>query len=689
MSDQSGTPDSPGTGSERRAGESESPTGQAGGTGTGGTGTGGTALPRSPAAETGPGATGAGRLGIVEQPRQPLGAADLGVVESYRARIDALGAVCDQFARRDGRLTLARGWVFLGAAILGATAWFHPAERLVWGSAAGTLFVGFLGLCVWHERVLEVLAAARLRRQINRDLLARKERRFRDYRTPRIEVPQAARAVAGDLDLFGQSSLFHLLCTCETPTGRATLQQWLLEPADPDELVGRREAIEELVPQRGLREELQLRGRQLEASREGTEAFVAWAKNAPWLAQRPWLIWLPRLSSLAIGLLLIGAASGLAAPRVAAVGVGALVLLHLLLIIRFGGKAQNVFERISSTSRQVQHYCALFELLYGLKCSSRFLSRVHEDLTLREGGALARLRQLRLLMVLPNLRRSPLTFLLLYLPLQILTCWDLHCLAWIEQWQAQSGKQVPAWFDALGRLEALAALASLAADEPAWTFGEVDSEMQLVQGTAVGHPLLSGEVRVANDVQLGPPGTFLLITGSNMSGKSTLLRSVGLNVILAQMGSVVCARALRLPPLLVETSIRVSDSLESGVSFYMAELRRLKEIVDQAARQAGTPRRMLYLLDEILQGTNSRERQIAVQRVITYLVNQGALGAVTTHDLELADHPELAALCQLVHFRETLLSGDDGQRMAFDYRMRSGPAPTTNALKLLEIVGIG
>ncbi len=194
---------------------------------------------------------------------------------------------------------------------------------------------------------------------------------------------------------------------------------------------------------------------------------------------------------------------------------------------------------------------------------------------------------------------------------------------------------------------------------------------------------------MVNDVEVGPQGTVLLVTGSNMSGKSTLLRSIGLNAMLAEAGGPVCAQMLQMPPLTVTTSMRIQDSLEDGVSFFMAELKRLKNIVDEASDYTHRgDRALLYLLDEILQGTNSVERHMAVARVLAHLVVKGAIGAVSTHDLELAQSPELANCCQAVHFRETLHDEACVQQMTFDYRLRAGIATTTNAMKLLELVGL-
>jgi DNA mismatch repair ATPase MutS len=201
---------------------------------------------------------------------------------------------------------------------------------------------------------------------------------------------------------------------------------------------------------------------------------------------------------------------------------------------------------------------------------------------------------------------------------------------------------------------------------------------------------LPAATRVGNDVGVGPPGTLLLVTGSNMSGKSTLLRAIGLNAILAQAGAPVCADELTMPIVDVRTSIRLADSLERGVSLFMAELERLKQIVD-AAREPSRTRPLLYLLDEILHGTNTAERLIAARTVLDHLVKAGAIGAVTTHDLTLAADGALAVASRPVHFTEQVqaaANGNGASALVFDYRLRPGLATSTNALKLLALVGL-
>jgi DNA mismatch repair ATPase MutS len=280
-----------------------------------------------------------------------------------------------------------------------------------------------------------------------------------------------------------------------------------------------------------------------------------------------------------------------------------------------------------------------------------------------------------------------------WLPIHAFTLWDFHVLRALEHWKAGVGARVRDWLTAVADVDALSALAGLAFEEPGWCMPElvrVDGNGPPVfEARDLAHPLLPHDVRVANDVSVGPPDSFLMVTGSNMSGKTTLLRAIGANVVLAHAGGPVCARSLRMPPLRLRTSMRIEDSLEEGVSLFMAELRRLKTIVDAATEcaQQGTCI-LLYLLDEILHGTNSAERQVAVRRVVAHLLQAGAIGAISTHDLELADAEPLRSARHPVHFQETVGDGADSPAMSFDYKLRSGIATSTNALKLVRLVGL-
>jgi DNA mismatch repair ATPase MutS len=253
----------------------------------------------------------------------------------------------------------------------------------------------------------------------------------------------------------------------------------------------------------------------------------------------------------------------------------------------------------------------------------------------------------------------------------------------IEAWRARHGAAAVRWLGAIGEIEALCSLATFAFEHPdyAWPELEAATEPPRLCATALGHPLLPAATRVSNDLALDQTHRLLVVTGSNMSGKSTLLRTVGVNVVLAQAGGPVCATALRLTPLAVGASMRAEDSLEQGVSRFFAEIKRLHDILSLTAQE----RPVLFLLDEILNGTNSIDRRDGAAAVVGRLLERGAIGLLTTHDLALADLADAPATHGAnIHFQDTL----EGDRLVFDYRIRPGVVTRRNALDLMRLVGI-
>ena len=607
----------------------------------------------------------------------------------YRQRADEFSAREQRYARLERMVMHLRVATFIVAAAMFAMGWNSQQQRL-WYWAGCITIAGFFVLVAYHERVRRQMRRYCLLRQINQQAIARLNRDWAALHTTHFAVPTQHQAMAADLDLFGHASLFHFLCTPTTPIGIRVLGDWLLNPASPEEIKRRQQAVLELAPHLELRQTLILNGLLLSDRGRTTERFVDWAEGDPWLAAHPRLLWLVRIVSAASVLILV-----LMCFRFIPTEIGVLVILGVLLTnavttALFGGKVHGIFSIINLRRNEAARYLDIFKLMYSMPDTSVELAAVKTEATSRGGGVLLRMRQLNRIAALAMFYHSPPLRIFIYLPLQFLFLFDFHILNLLEAWQTAYGRYVRAWFQALGKFEALSSLASVAHDHPQWAMSEVDPSAERFQARKMGHPLLPCPARVDNDVEVGPAGSCLLVTGSNMSGKSTLLRAIGVNVILAQTGAPVCAEWLAMPPVALATSMRIRDSLEYGVSFYMAELMRLKDIVDLAREpKARNDRPLLYLLDEILLGTNSRERHIAVERVLHYLVQCEAIGAVSTHDLDLAAGKPLSGVCRCVHFRETLHDQHAEQPMTFDYILRPGMATTTNALKLLEIVGLG
>ncbi len=597
----------------------------------------------------------------------------------------------ETFLRRQEPISRAISWgrmlCFL-LALGGVTAGFWNLSRvqivpLILGMIG---LLGFVGLMVWHEQVIQILRRMKALRKIQQGARWRRSRDWSQLVNHPVADEFAKHPVARDLDVFGAegrgASLFSLIGGVYTAPGRAILSQWLLQPAEAEEIRARQQAVQELAPALDWRQELLLLTQTLAEPEHRPEPLLKFAESSnTWLPRRK-SIWLVRaltaitLLSLALHVL------GWLPPFWIAFAVFNLALSRI-----WGKFGEPVFANLLGQERIVAKTTELCRLLADTQFDSPWLQRAGKVLTVEQSTAYQQLKRLSRLAAFAEIRLS----VFVYLPLQALTLWDFHLLGRLEGWRQSAGAQMRAWIQALAEIEALAALAGLHHDHPDGCFAEIsEADPVVLEAQDLRHPLLPLAACVGNDVQLGPAGSFLLVTGSNMSGKSTLMRAIGLNVILAQCGGPVFARAMVCPPLVLGTSFRIQDSVEQGVSYFMAELQRLKEIVDlaQATQQVGQAN-LLFLLDEILLGTNIFERQIAVRQVIRFLIDQGAVGAISTHDLSLADADELREQCQPVHFKESYQEQDGRALMHFDYRLRTGVASTANALKLLQLVGLG
>ncbi len=626
----------------------------------------------------------------------------------YHCRLAQIDADMGKLAATDARYGTLRVALFFLAIALWLLGFYATQLASVFRIAGSVALVAFVLAVILNEPVRERLQTLRRRRAVLRRLLARLDRDWDALaegavaeRLAAIQLSGHRQAVAGDLDLFGKASLFQLVSMAATTPGIEALAQWLSGPASASTASERSRAVETLAPRLEDRLRFYSLARDVGQSSGDPCRFVQWATGPAWLERRRWLIWWANVSAVIAAVCLVAwiaaGAGWLPLPwKPPMVGLFLLGVVNVLIGAVVLGPAHEIFSVAMASRRAVDEYRELFAAAAWLpeaesSEAAGMLSRIRRTLLQDNQSALRGMEDLARVARAGGLRQSAATFLI-YLPLQAFGLWDVRVLRRLEAWQTVYGHRTGVWFESLGELEALLSLAAVRDEYPQWATPrwQPNAVPAVLTATDIGHPLLPDAERVCNDVSIGPPGTFLLITGSNMSGKSTMLRSVGLNVALAAAGGPVCATRLELPSLELATSIRVSDDVSQGVSFYMAELHRLKSVVDQARQAADADDRvLLFLLDEILQGTNSRERQIAVTQVLRTLSATGAIGAITTHDLELADEPELKSLATTVHFRETIETDVEGnERMTFDYRMRHGVSPTTNALRLLEMVGL-
>jgi hypothetical protein len=581
--------------------------------------------------------------------------------------------------RRLGQIDRGLSWgrlaAVLLAAALGLAAYRGAAPR-----AAMALPVGaFLGLVVVHDRVLLRRRAAETLVSLYRE----GEQRLADAWAGRGDPGARFAALAedhpyaGDLDLYGRGSLFELLDTTRTPVGQRTLARWLEAPAGPDEARERQAAVRELGPRLDLREELAQAGGALAGGAVREEALSAWALASPReLAAR-----LAALRAIFLGAsVVIAATAGLwlagtwaVWPALGAVAITGLVALPL---------RRAVAAVVAGVDKRADELTTIVSVMGALereRFQSALLRRMAEILRVEGQPPSARVGRLRRRVALLEARRNQFMALLL-VPFQ----WSTQLALAIEAWRRSDGAFVGPWMEAVGTFDALLALATFSYEHAEYPFPTISGgdgpTGPVFEAVGLGHPLLPAARRVANDVALGGGRRVLIVSGSNMSGKSTLLRSVGVNAVLALAGAPVCAQALTLSPVQVGATLRVNDSLQDGKSRFYAELTRLKQIVDRAG---GTPP-LLFLLDEILHGTNSHDRRIGAEAVVRGLVARGAIGLVTTHDLALTQVADRLSTAANVHFEDHMENGV----MTFDYVMKPGVVRKSNALALMRAVGL-
>ncbi|TDB69261.1 DNA mismatch repair protein MutS [Arundinibacter roseus] len=504
---------------------------------------------------------------------------------------------------------------------------------------------------------------------INTDELGRLRYQFQRPETGEA-FAQPNHVYAVDLDIFGKHSLFSLINRTRTDEGSRRLAHWLTQHAALDEILLRQEAVAELQADPTWRQRWEATALLHTHAAQQVGALREWAnERMDTTLQKSFLWrWWPLLTALLGGLawasLLPGWLFWLS------------LLWHLVLIRRFQEPIQALSLRTTDLGHTLIAYADLIELANEVPFRSRWW-KLRQTPAQQAGRAI---RQLGDWFARLDYRLHPFFMVLIGIPF----LWDLHCLAALESWKKEHGAELESWLDSLADFEALSSLAGFAFAHPDYPMPQVAWEDGvLVDAQQLGHPLIPGDKRVPNDFVLAGTGHTTLITGSNMSGKSTFLRTVGINLVLAQMGSVVCAQKLTCSPVQVFSSMRTQDSLEESTSSFYAELKRLRQLLElSAAATSTTP--IFYLLDEILKGTNSADRHRGAEALIKQLHPMQASGLVSTHDLELGNWGAEQAFVRNCHFRSDVQDG----KLQFDYSLYEGICRSFNASELMRMMGI-
>jgi hypothetical protein len=573
-----------------------------------------------------------------------------------------------------GYVRLALVVVFL------AVAWFTVFQRYGPRWLVAVPIVLFLAAGVVHGRVLRRLGIARRSAEIYRVGMARIEDRWVGMQERALSAEMRARVrvslYAADLDIVsldvaGRGGLFELLCVARTRMGEERLLEWLLEPAVVGEILERQVAVEELRVRVDFREKMAVAG---EAGVIGVqvEALRVWAE-APDLLTQGWMPWVAGVLAVA--------AVGAVGYWVWSLSISALLVVLLIeAAVRrpFVRQIDGVLEGTDKALKNLQLLAALLEVMEAESFASARLKEIGEKLRSHAVAGSVAIGRLARLGAYRDSMDNPIVKVGLNLPLM----YSVQLAYAVQRWRRRHGGAVRLWLEAVAEMEALLSLATYRYEHPGDVFPEFLEGEARVEAVKVGHPLIAAAKCVRNSLRMGGETRVLLISGSNMSGKSTLMRTVGVNTVLAMCGAPVRAESLRLTPLRIGASLLVNDSLQEGHSRFYAEIEKLGRIcvLAEGAGDAG----VMFLLDELLQGTNSKDRMVGAQGVIRALVEAGAMGIVTTHDLALAEMEGLSGGLRNMHFQDEIVEGE----MRFDFTLREGVAMKSNGVELMRLIGL-
>jgi hypothetical protein len=592
---------------------------------------------------------------------------DVHPAQDYQLRLERRRSAHAQLVALDARLSHARLAVFAAAAVM---AW--AALRLdvlsAWWLALP--IIAFAWLMKRHDEVITRRDAAARAVAFYERGLARIEDRWMGGGEPGERFRDDDHLYANDLDLFGPGSLFELLSIARTRAGEDTLASWLRDPAPPQVVRARQEAVAEMTPRLDLREMLTLAGTDVRAGVDPA-LLVEWSRKPAALGGvRSWIV--AGMFTLAMATSIAYWASGGTALPLLLVA-----FVQLLAMRRMHHRVQRVTHETDRAARDLDILAHVLQQLEAERFTSDRLSALRAALDRQGVPASIAIHRLHRLTEMHDWEHN-LIFAIVSAPL----LWSTHLAFAMERWRSQYGAAVSEWLALVGEFEAFSSLSAYRFEHPDDVFPEiVDAGPSRYDGNALGHPLIPAARMVRNDVHLSGDTRLLVVSGSNMSGKSTLLRTVGINAVLALAGAPARATGLRLTPLSIGATLRIQDSLQEGRSRFYAEITRIRHLSDLANR----PVPLLFLLDELFHGTNSHDRLVGATGVLRSFVERGAIGLITTHDLALtrvAD--DLAPRAANVHFEDTF----EGAELRFDYRMKPGPVTRSNALALMRAVGL-
>lgn len=594
---------------------------------------------------------------------------NIGPATEYQNRLEKRRFEAARWLRLEKAISLSRLAVMIALAVV---AWLSLQSGLFSPGWTVAPLAVFTALVLAHRGVLAKVAVAQRSAQYYEEGLARIEDQWMGRGPSGQRFVDGAHPYAADLDIFGSASLFQLLCTARTRAGEDKLAQWLMEGSPETEIRQRQMAVKDLCERVDFREELWRLGEGV-AERLHADALIPWAEAG---RGRPSTVLRLLLSVLA-------GSQIFAIVAWASLGQGptpllALLLVHSLTVLFLHRRIGKAFAGLEGAGRELETLGRLLDRIQREPFEAPSLQALREELDAARQPPAREIARLQRLVDFFDSRKNP-----LFAPIALALVWTPQLALAVEAWRAVAGPRIRRWIEISGEIEATAALSGYAYEHPEDPFPEIvaDSDEPMLEGRALGHPLCPQASFLRNDIELSHERRVLIVSGSNMSGKSTYLRTVGINTVLPLAGAPVRADRLRLSCFRIGASLEIHDSLQAGQSRFYAEILRLRDVLTLA--KEGMP--VLFLLDEILHGTNSHDRRIGAEAVIRSLLRYRTLGLVTTHDLalsQIAEDPDVAGLN--VHFEDSIDSG----KMVFDYQLRPGVVTKSNALALMREVGL-
>jgi hypothetical protein len=570
-------------------------------------------------------------------------------------------------------------WYRLGAVVLGGGAVWAASTYLEtpWGWVALLGALGaFSAVALSHRRVDSWVEKFKIWAQIQAEQLARLNLDWERVPTPVLPAERVREPLEIDLDLTGWRSLHQLLDATISAEGSQRLAEWLSqEVPDLEATRQRQKIVRELVPLRRFRNRLLLAFRLVSKEQMQGDKLLRWLGVDYPSGRMGWALPVAALLA-ATNVTLFALSTFRGWPAYWMISVPLYLTFYFINIkpIEAFLGALVQLDRELDKFRTILRYLEIYPYREGSHLVS--LCAPFRD---ANRSPSSRLRRIKIATAGAGLRMNPVMSLVLNLVLP----WDFFFAYLAERYRAEMVRSLPVWLDVWHQLEALISLAGFAAINPEYTFPQIEPDApEVLQAEGLGHPLLPPKQKVCNDFCVEELGELVVITGSNMAGKSTFIKTIGINLCLAYAGGPVNARSLRFRPFRLHTCIQVSDSIADGFSYFYAEVKCLKRLLERLESKDGLP--LLYLIDEIFRGTNNRERLIGSRAYVQALIGARGVGVLATHDLELASLEQISSRVSNFHFRDHV---EDG-KLVFDYTLRPGPSPTTNALKIMRMEGL-